>query len=71
VQLHLSTSKWVGTYLIPPPHKGAITLIDKTTGNVDFHLHWYASKGTDYYAANAFSIPESHSDPSKLYPMQK
>ena len=37
------------------------------TGRVDFHLHSYASNVTDYYAANAFSIPESYSDPLALY----
>jgi hypothetical protein len=36
-------------------------------GRVDFHLHSYASNVTTYYAANAFSIPESYSDPLKLY----
>ncbi len=36
-------------------------------GRVDFHLHSYASNVTDYYAANAFSVPESYSDPLKLY----
>jgi glycosyltransferase involved in cell wall biosynthesis len=36
-------------------------------GKVDFHLHSYASNVTDYYAANAFAIPESHSEPLKLY----
>ena len=36
-------------------------------GRVDFHLHSYASNVTDYYAANSFSIPESYSDPIKLY----
>ncbi len=39
----------------------------KTIGRVDFHLHSYASNVTDYYAANSFSIPESYSDPIKLY----
>ena len=38
---------------------------------VDFHLHSYASNVTDYYAANSFSIPESYSDPIKLYHMLK
>ncbi len=38
---------------------------------VDFHLHSYASNVTDYYAANSFSIPESYSDPTKLYHMLK
>lgn len=41
------------------------------TGKVDFHLHSYASNVTDYYAANAFSIPESYSDPLKLYDLLK
>jgi glycosyltransferase involved in cell wall biosynthesis len=40
-------------------------------GKVDFHLHSYASNVTDYYAANAFAIPESHSDPLALYPLLK
>ena len=34
-----------------------------STGRVDFHLHSYASNVTDYYASNAFAIPESYSDP--------
>lgn len=34
---------------------------------VDFHLHSYASNVTDYYAVNSFAIPESYSDPLKLY----
>src|SRR5262249_45053126 len=38
---------------------------------IDFHLHSYASNVTDYYAANAFGLPESHSDPLKLYPLLK
>src|SRR5215468_4774131 len=37
------------------------------TGKIDFHLHSYASNVTDYYAANTFAIPESYSDPIKLY----
>ena len=37
------------------------------TVKVDFHLHSYASNVTDYYAANSFAIPESYSDPLKLY----
>src|SRR5262245_13874147 len=36
-------------------------------GKIDFHLHSYASNVTDYYAANAFAIPESYSDPLHLY----
>ena len=40
-------------------------------GKVDFHLHSHASNVTDYYAANVFSIPESYSDPHKLYAMLK
>jgi glycosyltransferase involved in cell wall biosynthesis len=40
-------------------------------GRVDFHLHSYASNVTDYYAANAFAIPESYSDPLVLYEMLK
>lgn len=34
---------------------------------VDLHLHSRASNVTDYYAANVFSIPESHSEPFVLY----
>ncbi len=40
-------------------------------GRVDFHLHSYASNVTDYYAANAFSIPESYSEPIKVYRLLK
>lgn len=40
-------------------------------GRLDFHLHSYASNDTTYYAANAFSIPESYSDPLKLYALLK
>jgi glycosyltransferase involved in cell wall biosynthesis len=38
-------------------------------GRVDFHLHSHASNVTDYYAANAFAIPESYSEPLVLYDM--
>jgi glycosyltransferase involved in cell wall biosynthesis len=41
------------------------------TGKVDFHLHSYASNVTDYYAANAFAIPESYSDPLELHRVLK
>ncbi len=41
------------------------------TGRVDFHLHSYASNVTTFYAANLFSIPESYSDPIKLYHLLK
>lgn len=40
-------------------------------GRVDLHLHSYASNVTDYYAANAFAIPESYSKPLELYDMLK
>ena len=40
-------------------------------GRVDFHLHSYASNVTDYYAANALSIPESYSAPLDLYRVLK
>jgi glycosyltransferase involved in cell wall biosynthesis len=40
-------------------------------GKVDFHLHSFASNVTDYYAANAFAIPESYSEPIKLYHLLK
>ncbi len=43
----------------------------ETVGRVDFHLHSFASNVTDYYAANSFSIPESYSDPIKLYHLLK
>ncbi len=42
-----------------------------STGRVDFHLHSRASNVTDYYAANALSIPESYSEPLELYGMLK
>src|SRR5262252_5031103 len=45
--------------------------MSNATGRIDFHLHSYASNVTDYYAANAFAIPESHSDPLTLYPLLK
>jgi glycosyltransferase involved in cell wall biosynthesis len=45
--------------------------MSKATGKIDFHIHSYASNVTDYYAANAFAIPESHSDPLALYPLLK
>src|SRR5262245_10094493 len=45
--------------------------MSNATGRIDFHLHSYASNVTDYYAANAFAIPESHSDPLALYPLLK
>jgi glycosyltransferase involved in cell wall biosynthesis len=40
-------------------------------GKVDFHLHSYASNVTDYYAANALALPESYSDPIKVYRLLK
>jgi len=40
-------------------------------GKVDFHLHSYASNVTDYYAANALALPESYSDPMKVYRLLK
>jgi glycosyltransferase involved in cell wall biosynthesis len=40
-------------------------------GKVDFHLHSYASNVTDYYAANALSLPESYSDPLVNYRLLK
>ena len=45
--------------------------MSKTIGRIDFHLHSYASNVTDYYAANAFAIPESHSDPLVLHSLLK
>jgi len=45
--------------------------MSNTIGRIDFHLHSYASNVTDYYAANAFAIPESHSDPLALHPLLK
>jgi len=44
---------------------------DLLWGKIDFHLHSYASNVTDYYAANALSLPESYSDPKKLYALLK
>ena len=37
------------------------------TARVDLHLHSEASNTTDYFAANALSLPESYSDPFDLY----
>src|SRR5262249_20741571 len=51
--------------------RGGLTSMSNATGKVDFHLHSYASNVTDYYAANAFALPESYSDPLKLYPLLK
>src|SRR5215471_15866716 len=45
--------------------------MNNAIGKIDFHLHSYASNVTDYYAANAFAIPESHSDPFELYRLLK
>src|SRR5499427_3199807 len=45
--------------------------MSNATGKVDFHLHSYASNITDYYAANAFAVPESYSDPLALHPLLK
>ena len=45
--------------------------MDNLRGKIDFHLHSYASNVTDYYAANALSIPESYSDPRELYDLLK
>jgi glycosyltransferase involved in cell wall biosynthesis len=42
-------------------------MISQPLARVDLHLHSRASNVTDYYAANAFSIPESYSDPHQLY----
>lgn len=42
-------------------------MTDEPGERVDLHLHSYASNVTDYYAANAFAIPESYSDPRALY----
>jgi glycosyltransferase involved in cell wall biosynthesis len=48
-----------------------LTSMSNAIGKIDFHLHSYASNVTDYYAANTFAIPESHSDPLALYPLLK
>ncbi|MGO8997013.1 MAG: glycosyltransferase [Polyangiaceae bacterium] len=45
--------------------------MDNLRGKIDFHLHSRASNVTDYYAANALSIPESYSDPRELYDLLK
>ncbi len=51
--------------------KATSVIANSRIERVDFHLHSYASNVTDYYAANSFSIPESYSDPIKLYHMLK
>jgi len=43
------------------------TVTDEPRARVDLHLHSHASNVTDYYAANAFAIPESYSEPRALY----
>lgn len=48
-----------------------MTSLSTRTGRIDLHLHSYASNNTTYYAANAFSIPESYSDPLTLYTLLK
>src|SRR5262245_46313776 len=40
---------------------------EQPLARVDLHLHSYASNVTMFYAANMFSIPESYSEPRKLY----
>ena len=54
-------------------HNSEVTNNVATTsrGRVDLHLHSYASNVTDYYAANAFAIPESYSDPVELHRILK
>lgn len=42
-------------------------MTDEPRARVDLHLHSHASNVTDYYAANAFAIPESYSEPRALY----
>jgi glycosyltransferase involved in cell wall biosynthesis len=44
---------------------------DRLNARVDLHLHSHASNVTNYYAANALSIPESYSDPLELYRVLK
>lgn len=44
---------------------------DRPLARVDLHLHSAASNSTDYFAANAFAIPESWSDPLALYDLLK
>ncbi len=44
---------------------------DRPVARVDLHLHSAASNSTDYFAANAFAIPESWSDPLALYDLLK
>jgi glycosyltransferase involved in cell wall biosynthesis len=46
-------------------------MIARRVAKVDFHLHSWASNVTDYYAANAFAIPESYSDPIRLWHLLK
>jgi hypothetical protein len=46
-------------------------MTDASPVKIDLHLHSYASNVTTYYAANALSIPESYSDPRKLYHLLK
>jgi hypothetical protein len=58
----------------PTAHDSGVSLgtpLARVWGKVDFHLHSYASNVTDYYAANALSLPESYSDPMKLHSLLK
>lgn len=50
---------------------GRPAVTSMTRARVDLHLHSAASNTTDYFAANAFSIPESWSDPFALYTLLK
>jgi glycosyltransferase involved in cell wall biosynthesis len=51
--------------------EGDLPVKTPSWGKLDFHLHSYASNVTDYYAANALSLPESYSDPMRVYALLK
>jgi glycosyltransferase involved in cell wall biosynthesis len=48
-----------------------LAVTDGSIARVDLHLHSRASNVTDYYAANAFAIPESYSEPRALHRLLK
>jgi glycosyltransferase involved in cell wall biosynthesis len=55
----------------PMENRQGLLPADRPLARVDLHLHSAASNSTDYFAANAFAIPESWSDPLALYDLLK
>lgn len=67
VRIQGGSSEVLDEILIEVSGDNALQSRHRRAGRVDFHLHSYASNVTDYYGANAFSIPESYSDPIETY----